>query len=154
MDDLDRKIVSLLQKNARIPLKTLGEQVYLSSPAVATRIERLEREGIIEGYEVKVNKQRLGYKITAFVNLEIDPAQKTVFFSFVQSCPNVLECNCLSDNSTVLMKVAFKNTGELDTFSHRLQEFGKADIKLAVSTPVKAREIDFSMIEEDEEDEI
>ena len=50
MDDLDRKILSLLAKNARMPVKEIAEQVSLTSPAVSSRIHRLEQEGIIGGY--------------------------------------------------------------------------------------------------------
>ena len=46
MDKIDRKILSLLQENARYPLKYLAQKVFLSSPAVSTRIERLEKAGI------------------------------------------------------------------------------------------------------------
>ena len=52
MDDLDRKILSLLAKNARMPVKEIAEQVALTSPAVSSRIHRLEQEGIIGGYTV------------------------------------------------------------------------------------------------------
>ena len=47
MDKIDRKILSLLQENARYPLKYLAQKVFLSSPAVSTRIERMEKAGII-----------------------------------------------------------------------------------------------------------
>ena len=56
MDKIDKKIITLLQQNARMPLKALAENVFLSSPAVSARIERLEKEEIIEGYEVKINQ--------------------------------------------------------------------------------------------------
>ena len=62
MDRIDKKIITLLQKNARMPLKALAEQVFLSSPAVSARIERLEKEQIISGYEAKVNPFKLGYQ--------------------------------------------------------------------------------------------
>ena len=63
MDKIDKKIITLLQQNARMPLKALAENVFLSSPAVSARIERLEKEEIIEGYEVKINQLKLGYHI-------------------------------------------------------------------------------------------
>ena len=50
MDDLDRKILSLLAKNARMPVKEIAEQVSLTSPAVSSRIHKLETDGIISGY--------------------------------------------------------------------------------------------------------
>ena len=52
MDKIDKKLITLLQNNARMPLKALAENVFLSSPAVSARIERLEKEEIIEGYGV------------------------------------------------------------------------------------------------------
>ena len=154
MDEIDKKLVTLLQKNARMPLKSLAEQVFLSSPAVAARIERLEKEQIINSYVAKVNKQKLGYMITAFINLEVEPVQKAEFYPFVQNCPNVLECNCVTGNYSMLMKVAFKSTEELDIFIGRLQEFGKTHTQIVFSTPVEARGIDVMRLEEENNNEI
>ena len=79
MDRIDKKLVTLLQDNARLPLKNLAEKVFLSSPAVSARIERLEEEGIILKYEAKVDYKKLGYNITAFINVEVAPVRKTGF---------------------------------------------------------------------------
>ena len=150
MDDIDKKLISLLQQNARMPLKVMAEQVFLSSPAVSARIERLEKEGIINSYEAKVNKEKLGYNITAFINLEIEPNQKAEFYPYVRSCPNVLECNCVTGNYSMLLKVAFKSTVELDIFIGKLQEFGRTNTQIVFSTPVEHRGIDISLIDEEE----
>ena len=56
MDKIDKKLITLLQNNARMPLKALAENVFLSSPAVSARIERLEKEEIIEGFTSVKNK--------------------------------------------------------------------------------------------------
>ena len=67
MDDLDRKILSLLAQNARMPVKEIAEHVSLTSPAVSSRIHRLEADGIIGGYTVvliddgRVLEQNLRY---------------------------------------------------------------------------------------------
>lgn len=150
MDDIDKKIISLLQQNARMPLKVMAEQVFLSSPAVSARIERLEKEGIISSYEAKINREKLGYNITAFINLEIEPNQKVEFYPYVRSCPNVLECNCVTGNYSMLLKVAFKSTVELDFFIGQLQKFGKTNTQIVFSTPVEHRGIDISLIDEEE----
>lgn len=150
MDDIDKKLISLLQQNARMPLKVMAEQVFLSSPAVSARIERLEKEGIINSYEAKVNKDKLGYNITAFINLEIEPNQKAEFYPYVRSCPNVLECNCVTGNYSMLLKVAFKSTVELDVFIGQLQKFGKTNTQIVFSTPVEHRGIDISLIDEED----
>ena len=73
LDHIDAKILNLLRENARMPLKEIAEHVFLSSPAVSARIERLEKEGYITGYQVKLNPALLGYPIKAFINLEVEP---------------------------------------------------------------------------------
>lgn len=144
MDEIDKKIITLLQNNARIPLKALAEHVFLSSPAVSARIERLEKENIISGYEARINQSKLGYHITAFINLEIIPAQKPEFYPFVRSCPNVLECNCVTGDFSMLLKVAFPDTVELDSFIGRLQKFGRTSTQIVFSTPVEPRGVDLT----------
>jgi Lrp/AsnC family leucine-responsive transcriptional regulator len=148
MDNIDKKLVTLLQKNARMPLKALAEKVFLSSPAVSARIERLEKEEIITGYEAKVNEVKLGYHITAFINLELEPLQKPEFYALMEGCPNVLECNCITGNYSMLIKVAFPSTDDLDRFIGKLARFGKTYTQIVFSTPVKARGISVEALEE------
>lgn len=144
MDKIDYKIIELLQKNARYPLKHLAEEVYLSTPAVSARIEKLEEAGIIRGYSVDVNPLKLGYNIKAFINLEMSPKQKPEFYPFIASCPNVLECNCVTGKYSMLIKVAYHTTLELDAFIGELQKFGNTDTQIVFSTAVEHRGIDLS----------
>ena len=73
MDNIDRKIIHLLQSNARTPLKYLANKVFLSSPAVSARIERLEKAGIITGYHASVDHEALGYHITCLLYTSPSP---------------------------------------------------------------------------------
>ena len=142
MDKIDLKLIKLLQENARYPLKHLAEQVYLSTPAVSSRIEKLEQAGVIQGYSVKVNKLKLGFNITAFINLEVDPKEKSVFYPFINNCPNVLECNCVTGKYSMLLKVTFHTTMELDSFIGKLQQFGNTETQIVFSTAVENRGIE------------
>ena len=110
MDKIDFKLIDLLEENARYPLKYLAEQVHLSTPAVSSRIDKLEELGVIKKYSVIVDKFKLGYNITAFINLEVSPKQKAEFYPFIERCPNVLECNCVTGKFSMLIKVAFATT--------------------------------------------
>ncbi|MCI1268496.1 MAG: Lrp/AsnC family transcriptional regulator [Ruminococcus sp.] len=141
MDKIDAKLITLLQENARTPLKVLASKVFLSAPAVSSRIDKLERQGIIKGYNTIVNRQILGYHITAFINLELSAEQKPVFYPFISDCPNVLECNCVTGTYSMLIKVAFPSTQELDTFIGQLQHYGNTSTQIVFSTPVPHREI-------------
>jgi len=144
MDDIDAKLITLLQKNARSPLKLLAEQVFLSSPAVSARIESLEKQGILTGYMATIDPIKLGYHITAFINLEMTPKQKPQFYPFIQACPNVLECNCVTGQYSMLIKVAYRSTMELDTFIGQLQKFGNTSTQIVFSTSVQPRGIEVS----------
>lgn len=149
MDNIDRKILSLLQENARYPLKHLAQKVFLSSPAVSTRIERMENAGIITGYHASVDPVALGYHITAFINLTLDPRQKNEFYPYVKDCPNVLECNCVTGTYSIMLKVAFPSTMELDTFIGYLQKFGNTQTQIVFSTAVPPRGVGISVEEEE-----
>ena len=145
MDKIDRKLIKLLQENARYPLKYLAEQVFLSPPAVATRIDKLEKSGVITDYSAKVDKLKLGYNITAFINLAMSPKEKPVFYPFINACPNVIECNCVTGAYSMLIKVAYETTLELDAFIGQLQKFGNTETQIVFSTPVEHRGIEIPL---------
>ena len=140
MDKIDRKILSLLQENARYPLKYLAQKVFLSSPAVSTRIERLEKAGILTGYHATIDPVALGYHITAFINLTLDPKQKDEFYPYVKDCPNVLECNCVTGTYSIMLKVAFPSTMELDLYrtSAKIWEHTDTDCILYCCSPKRS----------------
>ena len=82
----------------------------------------------------------LGYKIKAFVNLDLEPVQKEEFYPFIESVENVIECNCATGEYSMLIEVEFLNTEELDDFINTLQKFGKTNTQIVFSTPVEHRE--------------
>lgn len=142
MDKIDLRLLELLQENARYSLKHLANEVFLSTPAVSSRIQRLEELGIIKGYTANVDALKLGYNIKAFINLVLAPNQKPMFYPFIKSVPNVLECNCVTGNYSMLIKVAFHTTLELDAFVGELQKFGSTQTQIVFSTPVEHRGVE------------
>ncbi|WP_326513518.1 Lrp/AsnC family transcriptional regulator [Clostridium intestinale] len=145
MDEIDLKLIKLLQENARYSLKYLAKEVFLSTPAVSSRILKLEESGIIKGYSAQVNLPKLNYNIKAFINLEVSPKQKPEFYPFIAACPNVLECNCVTGKFSMLIKVSFHTTEELDGFINEIQRFGNTETQIVFSTPVDHRGIQIEM---------
>lgn len=141
LDHIDKEILNILQEHARMPLKEIASKVYLSSPAVSARIERLIKEGYIENFQAQLNPFTLGYHIKAFINLEVEPIQKNEFYPFIQSIPNVIECNCVTGDYSMLISVLFKSTVELDKFINQLQTFGRTKTQIVFSTSVTHRGI-------------
>ena len=141
LDAIDRKILRMLQKNGRTPIKDIAKEAFLSSPAVSNRIEKMEKAGIIRGYHVELNPFLFGYNIKAFINLEISPVQKKEFYPFIRSIPNVLECNCVTGEYSMLIEVFFQTTQQLDHLINELQQFGKTQTQIVFSTSVEHRDV-------------
>ena len=131
LDHIDAKILNLLRENARMPLKEIAEHVFLSSPAVSARIERL----------VKLNPALLGYPIKAFINLEVEPVQKKEFYPYIEKVHNVVECNCVTGDYSMLIEGLFVSTIELDQFIGELQHFGRTRTQIVFSTSVEHRQV-------------
>lgn len=148
MDHLDKKIIKLLEENARIPLKALAKNVFLSSPAVSARIERLTNLGIITGFHATVDETKLGFPIKAFISLEMEPVLKSEFYPYIESVPNVLECHCVTGRFSMIMKVAFPSTSDLDKFINDIQRFGKTNTQIIFSTSVEPRGINPDIFEQ------
>ena len=149
MDHIDRKIIDILQKNARAPLKEIADHVFLSSPAVSARISRLEHAGILSGYQAQIDAPKLGYMVKAFINLDMDPQRKPEFYPYIESCPHVIECCCVTGDYSMLIEVLYSTTQELDAFINHLQQFGRTRTQIVFSTPVEHRGVPVSVSEEE-----
>ena len=125
LDNIDKMIITMLQENARMSLKEIAQKVYLSSPAVSARIDTLVQNGYIEGFHARINPIKLGYHIKAFINLEVSPIDKKEFYPYINSCKNVVECNCVTGDYSMLLEVLFPSTDELDQFIGELQKYGR-----------------------------
>ena len=145
LDAIDEKIIELLQENARVSIKDIAAHVFLSSPAVTARMDRLERTGVIRGYQAQVDAEALGYKIKAYIQLDLEPVQKQEFYPFVEAVSNVIACDCVTGEYAILLEVLFPSTSELDTFINQLQQFGKTHTQIVFSTAFERRKIPMSM---------
>lgn len=134
LDAIDMKILSRLRQNGRISVKELSAEVFLTTPAVAARMEKLEKEGYIRGFHAEVDLEKMGYGIKAFILMTVKPEEGKKFHEFVQEQKCILECNHITGNYSMLLKVAFSSTVLLDEFLGKLQAFGKTETHVVFST--------------------
>lgn len=139
LDDIDKKILKMLQENARMSLKDMAAEVSMSPTAVGARIDKMLEEGVLEGFTTKLNPEAMGHYIKAFINLEVSPEQKEEFYPYIDSILNVVECNCVTGDYSMLIEVRFRTTAELDKFLGDLHRFGKTKTQIVFSTCVKHR---------------
>ena len=133
MDKIDHKILKILSKNARTSFKKISQDIGLTSPAVKNRIEKMEQEGIIKGYSLIVDKENIGYMITAFISIAMESHLKSEFFSFVDECPNIVECYGITGEYFALLKVHFASTMDLENFLISIQRFGETSTNIVLS---------------------
>ncbi len=117
MDEIDCKILEALKENGRATASEISKQVALSIPAVAERIRKLEQSQIIEAYTIKVNRRETGYKLMAFIFVNIDTAKNIEpFRTRIIQEPCVLECHHIAGPNDYLLKVIVHDTDELEQF--------------------------------------
>ena len=137
LDDIDIKILNQLRKNARTPMKELSALVYLTTPAVSARIDKLEKDGYIKGYHANLDLEKLGYGIKAFIMITVEPEDCPKFYDFVKSEKSVLECNHITGPYSMILKVVFSSTSLLDEFLGKMQVFGKTETQVVFSTALE-----------------
>lgn len=117
MDALDTAILRVLRENGRASAAAIGKQVGLSIPAVLERMKKLTLTGIIEGYTVKISRQKTGRKLLAFVLVRLgglDGIQP--FRAAAAGFDCVLECHHMAGEYDYLLKVAVEDTAALESF--------------------------------------
>ena len=108
IDKTDRKILRILQKNARIAMTELAEKVGLSTTPVTERVRRLERDTIITGYHAHVNPHAVGLSLLVFVEIKLRSISGNIFEDFrreVAKIPQIMECHLVSGEYDYLIKV-------------------------------------------------
>jgi Lrp/AsnC family leucine-responsive transcriptional regulator len=114
INEIDTKILNIIQQDARIANAEIARQVGLAPSAVLERIRKLEERGVIRGYSADIDASQIGFGLTAFVFV------KTSFCGVVGSLmaklPEVLEVHDIAGDDCYLLKVRAKNTDELGRF--------------------------------------
>jgi Lrp/AsnC family transcriptional regulator, leucine-responsive regulatory protein len=138
-DEIDLKLIRLLQENARLTFKELGEAVHMSSTAAAERLRRLEEAGVIEGYEARVSAAALGRPITAYIRLRTVSEQYPKVLALLGELEGILECHHVTGDDSFLIEAALGSMGELEAVIARISPFGETSTALVMSTPLRKR---------------
>ena len=134
MDDLDRKILSLLAHNARMPVKEIAERVALTSPAVSSRIHKLEADGVISGYTVVLNRPAGRLYVDALISLSVPPAARDEFLQLVSGQPAVLQCHHVTGDYSYILSVATHDMESLERLINRFQKIGQTSTQIILSS--------------------
>lgn len=117
MDKIDKAILSLLNRNGRATASEISREVHLSIPAVAERIRKMDESNVIENYTVRINREKAGWNIMAFIHVSVDDTENIANFrEEISRYPCVLECHHVAGTYDYLLKVLTENMAALDFF--------------------------------------
>lgn len=122
IDEIDAKILEILQRSGRTRRNDLAEAVGLSLPSVSDRLRKLEEHGIVTGYFAAVDPKKLGKDITAFIFVTVDSSKHyAAFLEHAHGIDEILECHAITGEGSHLLKVRTTNTASLERLLARIQ---------------------------------
>lgn len=134
MDELDRQIVHLLTKNARMPVKEIAEHVNLTSPAISSRIRRLETDGIIAGYTVICHNPGETTRVQALISVSVNADSREEFLALAEQEPQVLQCWRVTGSYNFIVKVSCESIDDLEHLLTRIQKLGSTNTQIILNT--------------------
>jgi Lrp/AsnC family transcriptional regulator, leucine-responsive regulatory protein len=140
LDATDRKIIGELTTDGRVSLAELGRRVSLSSPAVAERVQRLERSGVITGYRAEIDPRMLGYQLTAIVRIKPAPGQLPRIPELAAAIPEIGECHRITGEDCFYLKVFLRSIDELGALLDRFLAYGETTTSLINASPIPRRD--------------
>jgi Lrp/AsnC family leucine-responsive transcriptional regulator len=139
LDRTDLRILEELSTDARVALAKLGRRVNLSPPAVAERVRRLERAGVIRGYRAELDPAALGYPLTAIVRVKPAARQLPKIEQLASSIPEVAECHRITGEDCFFLKVHLRSIDALGDLLDRFLVYGQTTTSIIQSSPVPHR---------------
>lgn len=144
LDDIDRKMLRVLQQDGRMTNADLARQVALSESACLRRLRALEAEGVIGRYAAVINERAVGLPISVFVTVTLASqaeAALTAFEAAVAAVPEVMECYLMTGGSDYLLRLVVRDVDDLERLHAkaltRLPNVNRVSSSVAMRTVVK-----------------
>ena len=153
MDDIDKKILSILQKNSNTPLSEISKKVNVSSTPCWNRIRKLEEEGVIHSRVTILNNKKINLNIVVFLSVSVSSHSEkwiTNFEKIIYEYDQIIEVYRLTgSNSDYLLKIVSSSIEEYDKFQQKLIdniEFTKMSSNIALKEMKKIHSLPLSYI--------
>jgi Lrp/AsnC family transcriptional regulator for asnA, asnC and gidA len=114
IDELDRKILSLITKNARIPYLEVARECKVSGAAIHQRIQRLSKIGVITGSEFSISPKKIGFNTCAYVGIFLDSASLyPEVVAQLKQVPEITQCHYITGGYSIFIKIYTRNNEDL-----------------------------------------
>ncbi|MGH3110611.1 MAG: Lrp/AsnC family transcriptional regulator [Gaiellaceae bacterium] len=139
LDEINLRLLAELQSDGRLGMAELGRRIGMSPPAVAERVQRLERAGVIAGYRAELDPAALGFPVAAVVRIRPSPGQLQRVREIAADTPEVGECNRITGEDCYLIRLHLRSIDELEDVLDRFTPHGQTTTSIVHSTPVPRR---------------
>jgi Lrp/AsnC family transcriptional regulator, leucine-responsive regulatory protein len=139
IDEIDRKLLDLLQRDARLSNAEMAEAVGLTVSSVHERVKKLERKGVIKGYVAVLDPEKLGKPLLAFLRLAVsshESAQVSIR-TLCESEPDILECHNVAGEDCFILKVRAEGPKQLERLLSAIRnsaDAGRSITNIVLST--------------------
>lgn len=143
LDSVDFKILKMLIENGKETLDKISDEVGLSTSGVRRRVKKLEEEDVIRGYTAKVDPEKAGYGVVAFLNIDVDSSEAGRIAGVLSRCKGVCEVHRTTGNHGLIAKFRAENRGEISDFvEDRLSTYqGVRDVKITMAMDTYKEEL-------------
>jgi Lrp/AsnC family leucine-responsive transcriptional regulator len=142
VDTLDQRILAELQRDARVSYNELSRRINLSPPAVAERVRRLERAGVITGYHAHVDPAAAGLPVTALIRMSCYGPRCLLRTEHTVDWPEVLQLHRVTGDACCLLLVAVASMNDFQDLIDRLADHGTPSSTMVLSSPVPWRAVE------------
>lgn len=132
IDQIDTQIINMLMENSNLSCKEIGQKIHLTGQAVGIRISKLIENGIIENYTIKVNKEKIGINITAFIKIYMKKLEHRRIIHLIESTDSIIEAYKTSADCCYILKVETSDNEELNKILDIISEFATYQLTLSI----------------------
>ena len=144
VEDLDRRILTLLATDGRMSFTDLGKATGLSTSAVHQRVKRLEQRGLIKGYGATIDYDQVGLPLTAFISIRpIDPSQPDDSPDRLRGITEIESCWSVAGDESYILKVRVGTPSDLEDLLARVRAAANVSTRttIVLSTPYETRPV-------------
>lgn len=141
MDEIDKKIIELLQENARISITDISKRINLSRPSVSERITRLVEKGILSKFTTYIPANKIGYGVSFFMEISDLKIPWERMVDILMSNDYVTEIHCVTGNSNYIVKASMPNVDMMNEFLSQLMKYSQVVTSIILNSPLVNRPI-------------
>lgn len=139
VDEIDALILQALFENARTSTAELSRQIGLSSPSTAERLKRLEENGVIEGYTIVVNPERMGLPLPVCLRIRPVPGEMDTVTKLLNEIPEIVDCDRVTGDDCFIARAHVQSVKQMETLIDRLTPVAMTNTSIIQSSPISRR---------------